>query len=119
MKRFFDLVDLVKKLERQVFTRRHKDGLVWRGEAQPTMPEDRLIQAAKGCQLAAEILKGCGHAVDWQCAAAKTSFRLRLIIKDLQRIVDFLDRKSANSDRFNERLEKTYFGNEVVKSDNG
>ena len=119
MKRYYDLDELVAKLEKQVFTRLCKDVPIWRGEAQPTMPEDRLIQAAKGCQLAAENLKGCGHAVDWQCAAAKTSFRLRLIIKDLQRIVDFLDRKSANSDRFNERLEKTYFGNEVVKSDNG
>ena len=119
MKRFFDLEDLVKKLERQVFTRRHKDGLVWRGEAQPTMPEDRLIQAAKGCQLAADILKLCEHQVDWQFAAAKTAFRLRLIIKDLQRIVDFLDSKSANSERFNPLMEKTYFGNEVVKSDNG
>ena len=119
MKRFFDLDELVGKLERQVFTRRHKDGLVWRGEVQPTMPEDRLTQAAKGCQLAAEILKGCGHPVDWQFAAAKTAFRLRLIIKDLQRIVDFLDSKSANSERFKPMLEKTYFGNEVVKSDNG
>ena len=119
MKRFFDLEDLVKKLERQVFSRRHKDGLVWRGEAQPTMPEDRLIQAAKGCQLAADILKLCGHQVDWPFAAAKTAFRLRLIIKDLQRIVDFLDSKSVGSDRFNPILEKTYFGNEVVKSDNG
>ena len=119
MKRFYDLDELVAKLERQVFTRRHKDGLVWRGEAQPAMPEDRLIQAAKGCLLAAEILKLCGHAVDWQFAAAKTAFRLKLIIKDLQRIVDFLDSKSANSERFKPMLEKTYFGNEVVKSDNG